>query len=88
MLAGLPQNPHYANPIANFERATQRQRIVLERMRVTGVISDASTPPRVPRSWPSARPARACCTPATWPRWRAQWSWNATATAPTAAASA
>lgn len=41
MLAGLPQNPHYANPIANFERATQRQRIVLERMRVTGVINDA-----------------------------------------------
>lgn len=41
MLAGLPQNPHYANPIANFERAQQRQRIVLERMRVTGVISDA-----------------------------------------------
>ena len=41
MLAGLPQNPHYANPIANLERATQRQRIVLERMRVTGVISDA-----------------------------------------------
>jgi penicillin-binding protein 1A len=41
MLAGLPQNPHYANPINNFERATKRQRIVLERMRVTGVISDA-----------------------------------------------
>jgi penicillin-binding protein 1A len=41
MLAGLPQNPHFANPIANFERATQRQHIVLERMRVTGVISDA-----------------------------------------------
>ena len=41
MLAGLPQNPHYANPIANFERATQRQRLVLERMRVTGVITDA-----------------------------------------------
>jgi penicillin-binding protein 1A len=41
MLAGLPQNPHYANPIANVERATQRQRIVLERMRVTGVIGDA-----------------------------------------------
>jgi penicillin-binding protein 1A len=41
MLAGLPQNPHYANPIANLERATQRQRIVLERMRVTGVISAA-----------------------------------------------
>ena len=41
MLAGLPQNPHYANPIKNFERATQRQRIVLERMRVTGVITEA-----------------------------------------------
>ena len=41
MLAGLPQNPNYANPVTNIERATQRQRIVLERMRVTGVISDA-----------------------------------------------
>jgi penicillin-binding protein 1A len=41
MLAGLPQNPHYANPIANLERATQRQRLVLERMRVTGVITPA-----------------------------------------------
>jgi penicillin-binding protein 1A len=41
MLAGLPQNPYYANPVANFERATQRQRLVLERMQVTGVISAA-----------------------------------------------
>jgi penicillin-binding protein 1A len=41
MLAGLPQNPQYANPISNFERAVKRQHIVLERMRVTGVISDA-----------------------------------------------
>jgi penicillin-binding protein 1A len=41
MLAGLPQNPHYANPIANFARATQRQRIVLERMKVNGVITEA-----------------------------------------------
>ncbi len=39
MLAGLPQNPYYANPITNLERATQRQRIVLERMRATGVIT-------------------------------------------------
>lgn len=38
MLAGLPQNPYYANPIANFERATRRQHVVLERMRATGVI--------------------------------------------------
>ena len=41
MLAGLPQNPHFANPITNLERAIKRQRIVLERMRVTGVITDA-----------------------------------------------
>jgi penicillin-binding protein 1A len=41
MLAGLPQNPHHANPITNLERATKRQRIVLERMRITGVITEA-----------------------------------------------
>ncbi|HET7865652.1 MAG TPA: PBP1A family penicillin-binding protein [Burkholderiaceae bacterium] len=41
MLAGLPQNPYYANPVANLERATQRQRLVLERMQATGVISAA-----------------------------------------------
>lgn len=40
MLAGLPQNPYYANPVANFQRATQRQRVVLERMRETGVITE------------------------------------------------
>jgi penicillin-binding protein 1A len=40
MLAGLPQNPYYANPIANLDRATRRQRIVLERMRAVGVIDD------------------------------------------------
>jgi penicillin-binding protein 1A len=39
MLAGLPQNPYYANPVANFERAVQRQRVVLERMRATGAIT-------------------------------------------------
>jgi len=39
MLAGLPQNPHYANPITNLERATQRQRIVLQRMVATGAIT-------------------------------------------------
>ena len=38
MLAGLPQNPNYANPIVNLERARQRQRIVLKRMLDTGVI--------------------------------------------------
>jgi penicillin-binding protein 1A len=39
MLAGLPQNPHYANPVTNLERATQRQRIVLARMVATGAIT-------------------------------------------------
>jgi penicillin-binding protein 1A len=41
MLAGLPQNPGYANPITNFERAKARQLIVLQRMRVTAVITEA-----------------------------------------------
>ena len=39
MLAGLPQSPHYANPLSNLTRATQRQRIVLARMVATGAIS-------------------------------------------------
>lgn len=41
MLAGLPQNPIWANPISNLERATARQRIVLARMLVTGKITQA-----------------------------------------------
>ena len=41
MLAGLPQNPAYANPITNPARATQRQRIVLQRMLAAGVITEA-----------------------------------------------
>ena len=41
MLAGLPQNPYYANPVANMDRAVKRQRVVLERMMVTGAISQA-----------------------------------------------
>ena len=41
MLAGLPQNPHYANPVVNRQRAVARQQVVLERMRATGVITQA-----------------------------------------------
>ncbi|MDY0746099.1 PBP1A family penicillin-binding protein [Paucibacter sp. R3-3] len=40
MLAGLPQNPGYANPIVNFDRAKRRQGVVLDRMLATGVITD------------------------------------------------
>ena len=47
MLAGLPQNPYYANPVANMERAVQRQRVVLERMKATGAISE--------KQWEAAR---------------------------------
>jgi penicillin-binding protein 1A len=47
MLAGLPQNPNYANPIVNLERARQRQRIVLKRMLDTGVIDE--------KQWAAAR---------------------------------
>ena len=41
MLAGLPQNPIFANPLANPERARRRQLIVLARMRSTGSINEA-----------------------------------------------
>jgi len=40
MLAGLPQNPGYANPIVNFDRAKRRQGVVLDRMLATGAITD------------------------------------------------
>ena len=40
MLAGLPQNPAYANPITNLERATRRQQLVLGRMRTVGAITE------------------------------------------------
>lgn len=39
MLAGVPQNPRYANPSANLDRAKKRQQQVLERMLATGVIT-------------------------------------------------
>ena len=41
MLAGLPQNPHYANPIRNPERARNRQLIALALMHKHGAISEA-----------------------------------------------
>jgi penicillin-binding protein 1A len=41
MLAGLPQNPVYANPLSNPERARQRQALVLQRMVAVGMISAA-----------------------------------------------
>ncbi|MBQ0942942.1 PBP1A family penicillin-binding protein [Ideonella sp. 4Y16] len=39
MLAGLPKNPSFANPITHFERATARQRVVLGRLLATGTIT-------------------------------------------------
>jgi penicillin-binding protein 1A len=41
MLAGLPQNPSFANPIQNYERARSRQLVVLGRMRSQEVINEA-----------------------------------------------
>ncbi|MEY4763343.1 MAG: hypothetical protein RI907_16 [Pseudomonadota bacterium] len=40
MLAGLPQNPAYANPVKNPERARTRQLVVLGRMHTQGVLDD------------------------------------------------
>ena len=41
MLAGLPQNPSRHNPVANPERAQQRQQVVLKRMLALGRITEA-----------------------------------------------
>lgn len=41
MLAGLPQNPIYANPANNPTRAARRQRVVLQRMHEVGLIDAA-----------------------------------------------
>lgn len=41
MLAGLPQNPYYANPVTNMQRAKRRQSVVLARMVDVGMISAA-----------------------------------------------
>jgi penicillin-binding protein 1A len=39
MLAGLPQNPAYANPVTDLQRARQRQHLVLASMFEAGVIT-------------------------------------------------
>ncbi|WP_407068015.1 penicillin-binding protein 1A [Leptothrix discophora] len=41
MLAGLPKAPSAYNPLSNRQRAEQRQRYIIERMRENGYISDA-----------------------------------------------
>ena len=41
MLAGLPQNPLYANPVANAAAARKRQEWVLWRMQTTGALTEA-----------------------------------------------
>ena len=41
LLAGLPQNPSYANPITNLARARARQALVLARMEKVGLITPA-----------------------------------------------
>ncbi|OYT92415.1 MAG: penicillin-binding protein [Burkholderiales bacterium PBB3] len=41
MLAGLPQNPYFANPFTNLQRARTRQLVALARMRTVGVIDEA-----------------------------------------------
>ncbi|HEX2009732.1 MAG TPA: PBP1A family penicillin-binding protein [Roseateles sp.] len=41
MLAGLPQNPIYANPVTNLARAQRRQQVVLERMHELKLLDEA-----------------------------------------------
>ena len=42
LIAGLPQNPIHANPIANAASAERRMRWVLQRMRASGKITQAA----------------------------------------------
>jgi penicillin-binding protein 1A len=43
MLAGLPKNPRFADPVSHLDRAKERQAVVLLRMRETGVLSQAQS---------------------------------------------
>jgi penicillin-binding protein 1A len=63
LLAGLPQNPHHANPVADLPRAQARQRVVLARMRTVGFITPqqeaAARAERIAVRAPGAVPLRA-----------------------------
>ena len=57
MLAGLQQNPVYANPVSNPAAATRRQHWVLHRMLNTGVINEAQHNEAVGRKLVFRKPA-------------------------------
>jgi penicillin-binding protein 1A len=77
MLAGLPQNPGYANPITNLERAVARQHVVLGRMLATGVITQAQYDEAKAQKLVIRSRTRWRCMPSTWPRWPARSSTSA-----------
>jgi membrane peptidoglycan carboxypeptidase len=79
MLAGLPQNPGYANPITNLERAVARQHVVLGRMLATGVITQAQYDEAKAQKLVIRSRTRWRCMPSTWPRWPARSSTSASA---------
>ncbi len=74
MLAGLPQNPYYANPIMNLPRAQRRQAVVLQRMVDVGMITPSRRSTRATsRSSCAPRRTSACPTASTRRRWSARW---------------
>ena len=85
MLAGLPKNPAYANPVVNFVRARDRQLLVLKRMQDTAVITPSKRSLQGPKSRTSAPRKTPSCMPNMRPKWRAKSSWRSTATRPTRA---
>jgi penicillin-binding protein 1A len=85
MLAGLPKAPSAFNPISNRKRATVRQHYVLDRMLDNGFITEAQRDEARAEVLRCALPARAWCTPNSWPRRCASWSSRSTATKPTPA---
>ncbi len=59
LLAGLPQNPIHANPVASPARAIKRQRWVLSRMVVAGTITQAQADAALAETLVFRRPSQA-----------------------------
>ena len=90
MLAGLPKAPSLYNPIANPQRAKQRQQYVLRRMRELGYITAAQYDEalKAPAARSAAKSTSTRFTPSTSPKWCGRRSPSTTRTTSTRAASA
>jgi Membrane carboxypeptidase/penicillin-binding protein len=72
MLAGLPKAPSANNPIVNPERATIRQRYIIERMLDNGFITQEQRDAALKQVLKYRAPTESPCTPSTSPKRRAR----------------